>query len=75
MKLTSIEVTYERVINLGNYNNVRMGVTAGADLDEGDEPTEAVAALQRQCREAVRAEYARMKALQNGQVPVATTTE
>jgi len=60
MKITTISVTYERKINLGDYNSAHIGLTLWADLDEEDDATMMAAHLQRQARELAKLEYKRL---------------
>jgi len=56
MIIKTISATYERKINLGNYNIVNLGVTAWADLGEGENAELVIKAVRAYCRENVRAE-------------------
>jgi len=73
MKIRTISVTYERKINLGDYNSAHIGLTLWADLDEGDSHDECVTALQRQARNYAKGEYQRLanpdRVPANGTVP------
>lgn len=62
MKVKTIQVTYGRKINLGNYNSCELGLSIWADLDEGENPHEAVEQLQRDARNHVRRVYLDLKA-------------
>jgi len=68
MRVTQISTTYERKFNLGDYQSLKLAVTAWASLDEDDDYGDAVKALQADCRCAVREEYLALKEkLQPGQ--------
>lgn len=56
MIIKTISATYERKINLGNYNSVNLGMTAWADLGEGENAELVAKAVRAYCRENVRAE-------------------
>jgi len=60
MTIKTISVTYERKINLGDYNSAHIGLTLWADLDDDEDHAEAVVKLQRQAREFAKAEYKRL---------------
>lgn len=36
MKIKTVSVTYDRKINLGDFNSATVGVTLWADVDEGE---------------------------------------
>ena len=37
-KITTVSVTYERKVNLGDYNSAHIGISIWAELEEGDDP-------------------------------------
>ena len=45
MRVKTISVTYERKLNLGDYNSATVGSTAWADLDDGEDEIAAYGAL------------------------------
>lgn len=61
MKLTTISATYDRKLNLGDYNSVHIAMTLWADLEDGDDPALAADALRQMARHQVLAEMARIK--------------
>jgi len=61
MKLTTISATYDRKLNLGDYNSAHIAMTLWADLEEGDDPALAANALRQMARHHVLAEMARIK--------------
>lgn len=61
MKLTAVSVTYERKLNLGDFNSVHSGVTLWANLDEGDDEATATEALRTMARNQVMLELARVE--------------
>lgn len=61
MKLKTISVTYERKMNLGDYNSVHAGVTLWADLEDGDDEADATEALRQMARNHVMTELARLQ--------------
>lgn len=61
MKLTTISTTYDRKLNLGDYNSAHIAMTLWADLEEGDDPALAANALRQMARHQVLAEMARIK--------------
>jgi hypothetical protein len=61
MRIKTICVTYGRKINLGDYNSCEIGLSLWADLD-GDDPGDAIRALQAQARTQAKAEYVRIAA-------------
>jgi len=77
MRPSKIAVTYERKLNLGNYESATIGVTTWADVDETETPAEAIQAAQELVREAARREAGRLlNAMnQNGRQPTATRTK
>ena len=67
----TVSVSYERKINLGNYNSAHLGVGLWAEPDEGADPEEVVRLLQEQARRLCREEYRRLErpeARPNGRV-------
>lgn len=61
MKLTTISATYDRKLNLGDYNSAHIGMTLWADLEEGDDPAISAEALRQMARHQVMVEMARIK--------------
>ena len=59
MKLTAINVTYGRKLNLGDYNSVHSEVTLFAELEEGDDEAAAAEALRTMARNQVMLELSR----------------
>lgn len=60
MKLKTISATYDRKLNLGEYNSAHIAMTLWADLEEGDDPAAAAEALRQMARHQVMAEMARV---------------
>lgn len=61
MKLKTISVTYERKLNMGDYNSVHSGVSLWADLEEGDDEATATEALRQMARHQVMLELSRVE--------------
>lgn len=61
MRLKTISVTYERKLNMGDYNSVHSGVSLWADLEEGDDEATAAEALRAMARNQVMLELARVE--------------
>ena len=61
MKLTTISATYDRKMNLGDYNSAHIAMTLWADLEDGDDPAIAAEALRTMARHQVMAEMVRIK--------------
>ena len=62
MQITTVAVTYGRKFNLGNYNQAHVEVSLTADIEATDNVPECESALRQMCRDAVKNEYARLKA-------------
>jgi len=77
VKPSKIAVTYERKLNLGNYESATIGVTTWADVEDGETPSHAIQAAQELCRESARRETTRLlDALsRNGRQPIATNVK
>lgn len=56
MKVIAVKAKFAYTYNLGNYSNVRPEVELTAELEEGDDPDEALVTLRGQAREHVHAE-------------------
>lgn len=56
MKLKTIAVHYERKLNLGDYNSAAIGIDLWADLDEGEDATDATATLFAEAKAQVKAQ-------------------
>lgn len=67
-KITNVSVTYDRKINLGDYNSVKFGLTVWADVDEDEDLDAAMKALWEMAKENVRQQAARVKDRQVVQV-------
>lgn len=61
MKIKEVTVGIQRVINLGNYENVRYECSAKVELEDGEDPKEAYAHGIGFCKENVGAELERLK--------------
>jgi hypothetical protein len=63
MKITKITVSFEGTINLGNYQNIKVGATAEAEIEDGDLlSTEAdIADLYHSLRASIRSEVDKME--------------
>lgn len=59
-KIKTISATYERKVNLGDYNSAHIGMTVWADLDESDDEAEVGNGLRQMARHHVMAEMARV---------------
>lgn len=60
-KVKTITVGIQRVINLGNYENVRYECTVVAEMQEGDDATPVYEDLLDFCKEKVGAEIDRLE--------------
>ncbi len=54
MKTTSVTVRYERKLNTGDYSSVTLSAWATVEVEDGDEPGDAMQAAMELCREQVR---------------------
>jgi hypothetical protein len=68
MHITTIAVSYTRKFNLGNFNSVDLSCSLWAQIDAEEDEDCCIAILQDKAREAVRAEYHKVKSNQ-GPVP------
>ena len=59
-KIKQVEVTYKRVLNLGNYSSATIGVSVLADVDEGEDSDAVITSVQETCREHARVEAMRL---------------
>ena len=59
MVLKTVEVTYGRKVNLGNFNNQHVEVSLGAELEDGDNEIQSISGLRQMARNHVMAELAR----------------
>lgn len=50
MRVTSVTAHYERKKNLGNYNSMTLSTWATVEVDDGDEPADALAYAMALCR-------------------------
>ena len=60
MNVTTISATYERKMNLGDYNSANVGMTVWAQLDGGDDEAACAIALREMARNHVMTELARL---------------
>lgn len=60
MILKTISATYDRKLNLGDYNSAHIAMTLWADLEDGDDPAAAAESLRQMARNQVMAELARL---------------
>ena len=60
MNITTITVSYGQTQNLGDYSNVKMSASLGAELGDGDDPEAVRAILMDQAREFVHDEIDRV---------------
>lgn len=60
-KLTNVEVTYGRKMNLGDFNSSHVEITLNAELEPGDDEAAVTEALRQMARNNVMAELARLK--------------
>jgi hypothetical protein len=56
MKITKITVSFEGTINLGNYQNIKVGATAEVEVSEGETPAAVIGSVFNDLRESLRAE-------------------
>lgn len=56
MQIKSINVTYARTFNLGDYNSMRLECAMAAELAEGDDPAQAEQRLWEMVKESVKAQ-------------------
>jgi hypothetical protein len=68
MNIRTVAVGYTRKFNLGNYNLVELSCSLWAQIDPEEDEDCCIAILQDKAREAVRAEYHKVKSNQ-GPVP------
>lgn len=61
MKVKTIEVGVQRIINLGNYENVRYECTLTAEIDAGESVAECYEKLANECRANIADEMKRLK--------------
>ena len=61
MILKTISVTYDRKLNLGDFNSLHASITLWADLEDGDDEVLAMTALKSMARNNVVAEMKRAK--------------
>ena len=54
MKTTTVTARYERKLNTGNYSSVTLGAWATVELDDSDNPVDAMASAMYTCREQVK---------------------
>jgi hypothetical protein len=54
MNIKTISVTYERKLNLGDFNSAAIGVTVWADVEDGEDPAAATNALFAKAKSAVK---------------------
>ena len=59
--INKVTVGIQRVINLGNYENVRYEVTATADVEPGEEVETVYSEVLQFCKDKVGAELTRLK--------------
>lgn len=55
MKVTKVSISYEVTINLGNYNNVKPGVSLEAQIEDGDEEQDVIETLFEQAKYSIAA--------------------
>ena len=68
MRVVTVSVGYTRTFNLGDYNSAKFEVAFSAELDEGEDPQQAHAALWALAREAMRAQSLPVVAKRNAEV-------
>lgn len=68
MNVKTVSVTYERKLNLGDYNSAAIGVTVWADLEEDEDPTTAVRACFDLAKAAVKEQALPLVAKQTARV-------
>lgn len=54
MKTTSVTTHYERKLNTGDYSSVTLSAWATVEVEDGDDPGDALAHAMSLCREQVR---------------------
>lgn len=57
MKLKTVSVTYERKVNLGDFNSAHIGITLWADIDEGESEATVAESLWQMATANVKAKY------------------
>lgn len=60
MKVTTISATYERKINLGDFNSANIGITLWAQLEDNDDEAACADALREMARNHVMTEWSRI---------------
>jgi hypothetical protein len=68
MRVLTVSVGYARTFNLGDYNSAKFEVAFSAEVDEGEDATEAHAALWAMARDAMRAQSLPVVAKRNAEV-------
>jgi hypothetical protein len=61
MVVKKASVTYERKFNLGDFQSLTLGAVLWADLEGDENPRASIEALQVIARDAVRAEFVRLR--------------
>jgi hypothetical protein len=56
MRVTTIQVTYARTFNLGDYNSARFEVAVAADLDDDEDPAVVQAELWQTAKASLKAQ-------------------
>lgn len=59
--IKTVSVTYDRKVNLGDYNSAHIGMTLWAELDEGDNEADVADGLRQMARNNVMSEMSRIK--------------
>ncbi len=60
-KITTVSSTYERKMNLGDFNSVNIGVTLWAQLEDTDDEADVTTALRDMARNHVVTEMSRLE--------------
>ena len=68
MRITTVSVGYARTFNLGDYNSAKFEVAFSAELEEGEDATEAHAQLWALARDAMKAQSLPVVAKRNAEV-------
>jgi len=68
MKLKTISFTYERKWNTGDYESATVGMSAWADLDEGEDPVQAAQQLEQFVKGQVKEQSLPLLRLRRAQV-------
>lgn len=60
MVIKSLSVTHSRTFNLGNFNSLKLDMSYGVDVEEGEAPEDVTRTLQEHAARHIKAEYDRL---------------